>query len=89
MYRGITIVAQSIYAQAMAVQDACNPRGVLKSFAEEIMPGIVAEVEAETGYASTDDILRHPAYVLFASKLDSLALRDFGSAYAAAKEKAS
>lgn len=80
-------MANNIYRQALQVQDACSPRGVLHSFYTEIMPAIVAEVEAETGHASTDAICRHPAFVLFASKLDSLAGTDFSTAYHIANER--
>lgn len=71
-----------IYKQAIDVQYACNPRGVLHSFYTDIMPAIVAETNG-----STDDICRHPAFVLFADKLRSLAQSDYFDAYEAASRR--
>jgi len=71
------------YRDALMVQTACNPRGVLNSLVH-IMPRIVEDDP------STDAICSHPVFVLFVDKLRSLSkvsgFGDMSKAYATCRE---
>jgi hypothetical protein len=66
---------RNIYRQAIDVQNASNPSGVIHTLAEEILPG----VQAEPGYREqgTSYLRTNPALVLFMFKLADM----FGIAY--------
>lgn len=66
---------QDAAKDAIAVQDACNLSGVVRSFAE-LMPVVREHVKAQ----GTDAINRHPVCVLFASKIADLAGQQGGLA---------
>lgn len=72
------------YQDALLVQSACNPRGILTSLVN-VMPRIVAED------SSTDAILGHPIFLLFIDKLASLAhnkkFSDLTKAYEICRER--
>lgn len=81
---------QNIYQTAIDVQDACNPSGVAISFVE-----VIRAIREEPGFNGTDDIRRHPAFIMFVSKFVAFANGigeiphvDFGKAYDICKEKA-
>src|SRR5438045_1737692 len=77
-------------AEAIVIQNACNPLGLSKSFA--LVTQELAECLREQGAGSTSDICRHPIFCLWASKLHDLAgmgLSDtdrYGQAYRACKD---
>jgi len=60
----------NIYDEAVAVQDACNLSGVVKSFAT-ILDKVWEEVRANEG--GTVDVNHHPVCILFADKITQLA----------------
>ena len=57
----------NIYAEALAVQDACNLSGVVHSFAR-----VFEIIRAEPGNHGTDYVNKHPVCVLFADKIAHL-----------------
>jgi hypothetical protein len=79
-------------AEAIAIQNACNPLGLTKTFGQVTQE--LADRLREQGAASTSDICRHPIFRLWASKLHDLAgmgISDtdrYGQAYEACRELA-
>jgi len=74
----------NVYADALAVQDACNLSGVAHSLSRHLTESIWPEVRASGG--GTDDVNTHPAVILFVSKLMHLSgfeadFDRFGKAY--------
>lgn len=79
----------NIYQVALDIQDACNPTAVVFA-GVDILKGIMNE----PGHTGTDAIKSHPAFVLFASKINAfvggigdVGSQDFSKAYAACLEK--
>lgn len=76
---------QELAREALQIQNACNPLGLTKGFAEATQD--LAEILRARGEFSTDAICKHPIYRLWASKMHDLAglgLSDqtrFGHAY--------
>ena len=62
---------RNVYADALLCQDACNLSGVTHSLSQHLTESIWPEVRANGG--GTDDVNRHPAVILFVSKLCHLA----------------
>ena len=62
---------KNVYQDALDVQDASNLSGVAHSLSEHLTKSIWPEVRASGG--GTDQVNRHPAVVLFVSKLCHLA----------------
>lgn len=60
---------KNIYADALAVQDACNLSGIVHSWAESM--SAIWEEEREC-HGGTDFVNRHPVNILFASKVADL-----------------
>jgi hypothetical protein len=79
-------------AEAVVIQNACNPLGLTKTFAAVTQD--LADRLREQGQGSTSLVRRHPIFCLWASKLHDLAgmgLSDtdrYGEAYEACKELA-
>ena len=79
-------------SEAITIQDACNPLGLTKTFAQVTQD--LADQLQERGEFSTANICRHPIFRLWASKLHDLAgmgLSDtdrYGEAYEACKKLA-
>jgi len=79
---------RNIYQDAIDVQDACNISGVVNSLMNEVLPAVRQEI---TG---TVAIARHPAVVMFVSKLGELTglgggdMDTFSEAYLACRERA-
>jgi hypothetical protein len=79
-------------AEAIVIQNACNPLGLTKTFAAVTQD--LADRLREEGKGSTTLVCRHPIFCLWASKLHDLAgmgLSDtdrYGQAYRACLELA-
>lgn len=73
----------NVMKEALQVQDACNPRGVLRGWMR-----VLEAIEAENPYGDTEFFMHHPAMVLFASKMASLCDADYGFSAAYQKAKA-
>jgi hypothetical protein len=79
--------------EALVIQDACNPLGLTKGFAQATQE-LADALRASNQPSDTRAICRHPVFRLWASKLHDLAgmgLSDterFGEAYSACKELA-
>jgi hypothetical protein len=79
-------------AEAIVIQNACNPLGLTKTFAKVTQD--LADRLREEGKGSTSLVCRHPIFCLWASKLHELAgmgLSDterYGQAYQACRELA-
>jgi hypothetical protein len=67
---------------AIDVQDACNMRGIARSFVE-VVDDAMAELK------DTSKVWTDPAVVLFVNKLESLShsWQNFSAAYTACQEK--
>lgn len=81
----MTVTLSELAKQAIQIQDACNPLGLTKSFAEAIQD--LGDLMRAKGNFSTRDLCYHPVFRLWASKIHSLAglglsdLDTFGDAY--------
>ena len=64
------------YKDAIDVQDACNPLGVTKGFAQ-VTQAIWDDMPEGTA-KSMDALQRHPVFVMWAAKIASMARVDFG-----------
>jgi hypothetical protein len=75
----------NVYRDALLVQDASNPSGIARSLVE-----VIDAIKAEPEYDGTDYVCSHPAFVLFASKLESLAGygHRYSEAYAECRRRA-
>lgn len=73
----MTTVTKEAAEKALLVQDACNLRAVVRSFAE-VIQGLSG--------LGTDEVAAHPIVVMYASKVASLTACDSPSVFAVAYE---
>jgi hypothetical protein len=63
-------IERAVATQALAIQDACNLSGLVFSFASFMQ--LICELNYRPGGGSTEFKNRHPAVILYVSKLVSL-----------------
>lgn len=79
------------YKMAIDVQDACNPLGVTKDFAE--VTQVIWDDLKHTGNASMGEIVNHPIFVMWVCKIADMACLQtdsaaFSKAYTECKKQA-